>query len=423
MAPSARRGSRPRVTVIGLGPGDPELISAAAAAAIRDHELRFVRTVQHPSAALVQPARSFDRIYDRSASLEEVYEAIVHELVAATAEGDVLYAVPGSPLVAERTVELLRADSRVETVLVPSMSFLDLAWDRLGIDPVAEGVRLVDGHRFAVEAAGTTGSLLVAQCDSRRVLSEIKLSVEEGPDVTVLQRLGTVDERVLTVAWADLDRAVDADHLTSVWVPALAEAPAAELARFAELVATLRERCPWDRRQTHASLRTHLLEEAYEVLDAIDSLDGSPTSYEHLEEELGDLLFQVGLHARIAAEAGQFNLATVARRIHDKLVGRHPHVFGPPGTPVPDWDEIKAAEKGSHGDIPAALPALLYASKALGKDPALMRSSVGQRAFELLEAHELGEVLFELVKLSRRLGIDPELELRAVVRRHLGLDV
>ncbi len=141
----------------------------------------------------------------------------------------------------------------------------------------------------------------------------------------VLSRLGLPDESVRTVAWDDLDREVEPDHLTSVFIPVLAAPVAGEVARFAELVRTLRERCPWDREQTHASLTRHLLEETYEVLEAIGALDvEAGEGFEHLEEELGDLLFQVVFHATLAAEEGHFTLADVARGIHDKLVHRHP---------------------------------------------------------------------------------------------------
>ena len=175
----------------------------------------------------------------------------------------VVYAVPGSPLVAERTVELLRLDPRIEVDVVAALSFVDLAWDRLGVDPFAAGVRLVDGHRFATEAAGSVGPLLVAQCDSRQVLSEIKLAVDDGPEVIVLARLGLPDESVASVAWADLDRDVVTDHLTCLWIPHLADPVAAEIVRFEDLVRTLRVACPWDRKQTHASLTRHLVEETY----------------------------------------------------------------------------------------------------------------------------------------------------------------
>jgi tetrapyrrole methylase family protein/MazG family protein len=390
---------------------------------------------------LVDPAESFDGLYERAGSIEDVYSGVVEALVAAAAtHGEVLYAVPGSPLVAERTVELLRADPRVEVDLIPALSFLDLAWDRLGIDPVGAGVRLVDGHRFEAEAAGHSGPFLVAQCDTGLVLSAIKLALDGGPAVTVLQRLGLADELVSEVAWEDLDRAVTADHLTCVWVPVLAEPVAAELVRFVDLVRTLRAECPWDRRQTHQSLTRHLIEETYEVLESIDELD-QPQGYEHLEEELGDLLFQVAFHANLAAEQGQFTLADVARGIHDKLVERHPHVFGPPGSPAPNWEEFKRAEKGRSSvmeGVPGNLPSLLYAFKIQGKAAsvgfdwknvagawpkvreeldeleeamALEADSPGDRAGPAVN-DELGDVLFSVVNVARHLGVDPEAALR-----------
>src|SRR5437016_3400079 len=237
-----------RVVVVGLGPGDPALLTQAVREAIDRVPVRYIRTGRHPSAVAVPDAVSFDSIYEQSLSLDEVYEAIVDALAGAPAP-EVLYAVPGSPMVAERTVELLRADGRIEVSVLPSLSFLDLAWEKLGVDPLASGVCLIDGHRFAVEAAGQAGPLLVAQCDSKQVLSEIKLAVPDQPGrpgpVTVLQRLGLPDESVSVVPWEDLDRAVEPDHLTSLCIPHLAAPVGAEHLPLAELVRPLRQRCAW----------------------------------------------------------------------------------------------------------------------------------------------------------------------------------
>ncbi|MBV8386282.1 MAG: nucleoside triphosphate pyrophosphohydrolase [Acidimicrobiia bacterium] len=419
----------PTVVVLGLGPAGPELLTQAAVDAIARIPERYVRTTRHPAAVAVGDARSFDDVYERAATIEEVYADIVDALVEAAANsGEVLYAVPGSPLVAERTVELLLADGRVDVDVVPGMSFLDLAWTRLGVDPVASGVRLVDGRRFAVEAAGERGPLLVAQLDRGDVLSDVKLAAgDDHPDeVVVLQRLGLPDENVGTVKWDELDREVDADHLTSLYLPAGAPPIAAEVARFAELVRTLRERCPWDREQTHRTLTRHLLEETYEVLEAIENLD-EPGGVEHLEEELGDLLFQVVFHATLAAEEGSFTLADVATGIHDKLVLRHPHVFGTveaetAGEVMQNWEQIKREEKGRASimdGIPGDLPSLLYAHKVQRKAASAGVEVQPVPADELVASsdEEVGALLFGVVALARRAGVDPEAALRATTAR------
>ncbi len=302
-------------------------------------------------------------------------------MAAAAAHGEILYAVPGSPLVLERTVRHLRGRDDIDLVVLPAMSFLDVAWARLGIDPVEAGVRLVDGHDFATAAAGERGPLLVAHTHANWVLSEIKLAVDGATGdepVTILQALGTPDELIVDTTWAELDRTVTADHLTSLWIPELATPVGAEYVRFHQLTRLLREQCPWDIEQTHATLVPHLLEETYEVVDAIDSLDpDDPTTDDDLIEELGDLLYQIEFHATIAEQEGRFTIADVASGIHDKLVRRHPHVFGDLvgsdlGTDevLANWDDIKRAEKSRSSvfdGIPRSMPALAYAAKVGGK--------------------------------------------------------
>jgi tetrapyrrole methylase family protein/MazG family protein len=416
--------TRPRVVIAGLGPAGPDLLTAGTVAAIDAIPHRLLRTRRHPAAVAVPEAEDFDAVYEAAGSFDAVYATIVERVgAAATEHGEVLYLVPGSPVVAERTVELLLADDGLDTTVLPALSFLDLAWARLGVDPVALGVRLVDGRRFAVEAAGQVGPLLVGQCDRPHVLSDIKLSVDDGPAVVVLQRLGLDDESIREVAWDELDRDVEPDHLTSLWIPALAEPVAGEVARFAELVRTLRAECPWDREQTHASLTRHLLEETYEVMDAIDHLDvEAGTGFEELEEELGDLLFQVVFHSVLGSEVGQFTLADVARGIHDKLYARHPHVFDPAVGPTDtaqltvDWERRKVTEKGRDSvmdGIPTTLPSLAFAAKVQKK-----AASQGVDWRDLLPGDDpWAERVLALVDEAREAGVDPELALRRTVQQ------
>lgn len=442
--------SRPRVVVVGLGPGDPSLITAGVTAAIDRIPVRFLRTERHPSASLVPGAATFDHHYEAADTFDEVYRHVVDDILAAATEhGEVLYAVPGSPRVLERTVDLLDAEAaagRIELEVLAAVSFVDLAWVRLGIDPYEQGVRLVDAHRFAVAAAGERGPMLVAHCHNRRVLSDVKLAVDDPPvePVVVLQRLGLPDEAITTVEWADLDRTIEPDHLTSLYVPALAAPVAGEVAAFVELVATLRAECPWDAEQTHRTLTRHLVEETYEVIEALEAVgdggpDVEPAAYAHLEEELGDLLFQIVFHTTLATEAGAFGLADVARGIHDKLVHRHPHVF-PRATDglvdvegsddvVANWEAIKKEEKGRDSvfdGIPSHLPALLYALKVhkkadtVGLDLAAEIPSAPTALAAAVESPDdetVGALLLAAVAMARAADVDPETALRAASAR------
>lgn len=418
----------PTVHVVGLGPAGPDLVTAGTLALVERVPVRFLRTVRHPAASVLEGAPSFDHHYETAERIEDVYAAVVEDVVAAaTAHGEVLYAVPGSPVVAEHTVELLLADGRVRTVVHAALSFADLTWVRLGVDPVAQGARIVDAHRFEVEAAGERGPLLVCQCDSQFVLSDVKLAVEDPPaaPVVVLQRLGLPDEAVFTVAWEDLDRAVVADHLTSLWVPELGAPVAGEVARLTALVRRLRAEDPWKAEQTHRSLQPYLVEESYEVLEALDRVDPvDGEGAEDLAEELGDLLYQVVLHAVLGAEAGWFDLADVATGIHDKLVARHPHLFdpatadGPPPTVdelVAGWESAKQVEKGrgSRFDgIPPGLPALSYAAKVARK------ARTGDGAGPTDE-DEVAAALVALVDAAVASGVDPEGALRRATDRRV----
>lgn len=425
--------ARGRVVVVGLGPAGHDLVTTQTLAAIQRIPTRFLRTARHPSASLVPNATSFDHLYEASDTFDEVYRRITDALVvAAQQHGEVLYAVPGSPLVLERTVRHLLTDERVQTEVLPALSFLDVAYSRLGIDPVESRLRLIDGHEFATSAAGETGPLLIAHCHANWVLSEIKLAVDgvDDAEIVILQRLGSPDEAVVPTTWAEMDRTVEADHLTSVYVPRLDAPVGAELVRIHELARTLREQCPWDREQTHASLVPYLVEETYEVVDALLALDpDDPSTDDALVEELGDLLYQIEFHAAIAEQEGRFTMADVATGIHDKLVRRHPHVFAPgehatdDASLVQTWDAIKAAEKAAAGrptgpfdSIPTSLPALSYAT-AVVKKAARAGHPVTPDVTSADEAERIGAALLALVIEARAVGVDAETALRDVVRR------
>ncbi len=442
---------KPHVVVVGLGPAGADLLLPAARAALARVPIRFVRTARHP--AVDDLARDgidlepLDLLYDQADDLDTVYAAIADRVVETAREhGEIVYAVPGSPTIAERSVELVRA-AGIDVELIPGISFVDLAWWRLGIDPM-HGARVVDARAFAIDAAGSIGPMLIAQCDSQLVCSEVKLALLESlppeHDITVLQRLGLADERLFTVALADLDRVVEPDHLTSLFVDTGDTAVGPELARLVALTERLRGPggCPWDAAQTHHSLRRHVLEEAYEVVEAIEALPAAAPSgdipigaYDALEDELGDLLFQVMIQSVLASEAGAFTVADVARAVHAKLVRRHPHVFGDvvvrdASEVVTNWEQIKKTEHDDQSlvaGVTAGLPALIAAQKlfrkgaSIGLEPDLdlgdaVRRLVDGNGTDLESA--LGVALASIVAIGRTHDIDAESALASWARRY-----
>ena len=424
--------SSPKVTVIGLGPGEPSFCSAKNLTLIEEHEFRYVRTTRHPSSCLLGPdVVSFDYIYESSDSFEEVYRTIVIELIAeAKKNRKILYAVPGSPFLAEKTVQLLTGQTEVEVEVFPSLSFVDLAWSSLGIDPMEVGVRIVDAHRFITEAAGDRGPLLVTQIDSSNILADIVAVVQSPPTqpVTILQRLGLEDEKVQEIKWDDLTEKVKPDHLTSCFIPHLESPIASELQKFVELVSELRIQCPWDAEQTHSSLTSHLLEETYEVLEAIENFnEETGEGSEDLEEELGDLLFQVVFHSRIAADDARFDLTDVTKGIHEKLRRRHPGIFTTEEDPLmndnPDsahkrWEELKKEEKKRSSvldGIPDSLPALAYTQKIFEKSKTLdlLDEEIAIDRFLPETDEELGKIFLDLVFWAAKNGFEAERALRA----------
>lgn len=445
--------------VVGLGPAGADLMLPGARRALEQTPNRYARTSRHPAVADLAAAgielRSFDDDYDAADDLDDVYDGIAAELIDVAANaGEVVYAVPGNPAVAERSVELLRsAAERGDIVLeiVPGLSFAELAWARIGVDPMA-GARLADARHLTAEDAVGGGPVLVAQCDTRLLLSDVKLVLLEvlpaDAPVTVLRHLGLDDEEVGRVTLADLDRDVDPDHLTALLVDSGVSAAARELARLLGLAERLRRPggCPWDADQTHHSLTRYLLEEAYEVVEAVEALppdapagDVPADAYRALEDELGDLLYQVIFHAVLAEEAGAFDMAGVARGIHDKLVRRHPHVFGDTEAAggaltssdvMRNWEQIKKDEKGATSivaGITPGLPSLLYAHKLMrkaasvgldpgGRDDALRRFDAVLAELRTgddqdLEAR-LGDLLAAAIVLARSGGVDAESALR-----------
>ena len=434
------------ITIVGLGPGGAGMLTVEAREALSAAREVWVRTARHPIVDELSEIawKPMDSFYEQADDFSEVYKAIAAEVLrlAERPEG-VCYAVPGSPRVGESTVPqiLSGAEKRgLEVRIIEGLSFIEPILGALGVDAL-EGLYVSDAVELAARhhpPFPPSAHALVAQLFSRALASEVKLTLmnqypEEHP-VRLIHAAGTGAQSVEEMPLHEIDRSERTAHLTTLYVPPLPGA----LEEFQETIARLRapEGCPWDREQTHLSIRGNLLEEAYEVLEALDREDPR-----ELAEELGDLLLQILLHAQIATEAGDFRMADVIGGIDEKIHRRHPHVFGSArvdgvGEVLSNWEQIKAGErngkdaggKGLFDGVPPALPALeqavSYQKRAarVGFDwPTIegVKAKVAEELAELEAAgdekereHELGDVFFAVVNLARWLKVDAESALR-----------
>jgi tetrapyrrole methylase family protein/MazG family protein len=433
------------ITVIGLGPGGPEHLTREAWEVLSQASEVWLRTGRHPAVAGL-PAHlavhTFDDLYEQGDNFESVYAAIVERLIALAARPEgVCYGVPGDPTVGEATVSRLRRDSPLPLRLVHGVSFVEPTLACLGLDAldglsVADALDLAERHHPAFPPDAPA---LIGQLYSALVASDVKLTLmNQYPSdhpVTLVHSAGTAHATLEGLPLHDLDRSGSIGTATTLYVPPLGAPSAFE--SFQETVAHLRapEGCPWDREQTPQSLRPHLLEEAFEALQALDA-DDMPA----LREELGDLLLQIVLQAQIATEAEEFTMADVVAGINAKIVRRHPHVFGEVEVSGVDqvltnWEALKAAERAENdetggllGGVPLGLPALAQAAEIQGRVarvgfdwPAIegVREKVQEEMQEVLgsrspeeQTAEMGDLLFAVVNYARWLKIDPEAALR-----------
>jgi tetrapyrrole methylase family protein/MazG family protein len=444
------------ITLLGLGPGDPSLLTRQAWELLQDIDEIYLRTRQHPAVEGFPPhlqVHSFDALYEQGESFEAVYARIVEQVLALGRRPEgVVYAVPGHPFVAEATGPEIARRARLEGLtvrIVEGLSFIEPVLTALGADllphtALVDALELATAHMppFPPDAPA-----LVAQIHSREVASDVKLTLMGAyPDdhpVRLVHAAGTPQALVEELPLYAIDRSGHIGLLSALYIPPLGEGTSFEA--FQELTAHLRapHGCPWDREQTHHSLRTHLLEETYELLSALDAGD-----VEGMREELGDLLLQIVLHAQIGSEEGEFDMAQVLQGIHAKIVHRHPHVFGGvavsgAGEVLLNWERLKADERTANGkadaslldSLPPALPALVQAEEyqkraaRVGFDWPEIQGVMNKVAEEMGEvqaaadddqrAAELGDLLFAIVNLARWHSVDAESALREANARFL----
>ncbi|MBM7557201.1 nucleoside triphosphate pyrophosphohydrolase [Halanaerobacter jeridensis] len=438
--------------IVGLGAGDLDLLTLRAYRTLKEAENLYLRTAHHPAVDDLKAEgvnfESFDELYESKEQFAAIYEEIASNVIDLMSEQDLVYAVPGHPLVAEDSVQQIIArleDDEYEIIAGPS--FLDAIFAKLNLDPI-EGVKVLDGLNFRSRDLEPGVATIISQVYNKSVASEIKLELmkvyRDEFNIKVLRGIGVADEEIIEeVPLYKLDRLDYLDHLTTVYIPADESNPT-QLNKLVEIMEILRsdQGCPWDQKQDYDSLKKHLIEESYEVVERIESDD-----YFGLAEELGDLLLQVVFLAQIGSEEGHFDIYEVITQIVEKMIRRHPHVFGEEEVEtakevMENWRQIKDREKSEQShksiltEVPSEFPALLQAQKVqakaaeVGFDWPEIEGAVAKIEEELEELkveietgqsqaaqEELGDLLFAVVNAARFLEVDAETNLRETINK------
>lgn len=433
---------KPAITVVTLGPGDINLMTLQAANTLRQAKQLVLRTQRHGVATWLQeqgiPFTTLDELYDQFEDFDALHAAMAQRLWAQAAEQPLTYAVMDATN--DGSVAALAAAKPADGQLT-CLAGVSMANAYLSAIPQEANASLRILPATACETAqlDPRTALLVTEIDSPVLAGSVKLHLTELYDdempVTFFPSTVKGHRKPQAIPLLELDRQRHYDHTVAVYLP---PAPMKQRQRFCfadlvELLSILRGEngCPWDREQTHQSLRKYLIEEAYEAAAAIDEDDP-----DHLADELGDVLLQVVFHASVGESYGEFSIGDVTTAICRKMLYRHAHIFGSDHCDTAEdvsanWERLKKAEKGltTQGsvlaDVSRALPGLMRASKVQKKaadvgfdwdSAAEALPKVHEEAQEVKAeldagrdpAEELGDLLFSCVNVSRLCCLDAE---------------
>ena len=443
--------------IMGLGPGAYEALTIGALKELKNNKNIYFRTEKHPTVDFLKDEgikfESYDHAYEKYDSFDDVYKYIAEDLITKIKDDeDLIYAVPGHPLVAEKSVinliELCK-ENNIQYEVLPAVSFVDAMMEALQVDPI-EGVKIIDAFDMKNQILDKRVGTIITQVYNNFIASEVKLRLLEGyeddTEIIFVRAAGVEGlESIRKIPLYELDWQEDIDYLTSIYIPKdLGNKK--DFQDLLDIIETLRNPggCPWDREQTHESLKSALLEECYEVIDAIENKDEDA-----LIEELGDVLLQVVFHASIGKEDGYFDIMDVIGGISNKMINRHPHVFGNEEANTSEqvlvnWDEIKKEEKGiktlteEMQNIAKSLPAATRAYKVQKKakkvgfdwdDVNCAMDKVKEELNEIKEVYncedksiiegEVGDLLFACINVARFLEVDGELALDKTIKKFI----
>lgn len=446
------------IKIVGLGPGSIDALTIGTIEVLKNSKNIFLRTSIHPTAQYLKEKgykfETYDDFYQKYESFEEVYNAIAEDIIKKDSKlGNLVYAVPGHPLVAEKSVVnivKLCKENNIEYEIVPAVSFIDVLMERLEIDPI-NGLKIIDAFDIKNQIIDKRCGTIVTQVYNKYIASEVKLSLIEALDdetpIYFIRAAGVKDKEIIRkIKLYELDRQQEIDHLTSIYIPGCTGI-VNDFKGLLDIMDILRSEngCPWDKEQTHESLKKCLIEECYEVTEALDNCDDAA-----VVEELGDVLLQIVFHAKIGKEEGFFDIKDVIEGICIKMIERHPHVFGDilvkdSAEVLNNWSKLKKKQQGLKTytqvlkHIPAQLPALMKAYKVqlkaaeVGFDFETVESAIAkvrEEYYEVIDVYktkneakileEIGDLLFSVVNVARALDIDPENALNYTIGKFIS---
>lgn len=350
-----------KITIVGLGNYGVDDLPLGIYKFLKQQTLVYTRTLEHP---VIQDLTmegiqfdSFDQAYQNNQSFEEVYESIVSQLISAVNERDIVYTVPGHPRVAETTTVKLeqyaQTHADVEVEILGGKSFIDDIFEAIKVDP-NDGFTMLDATDIQTEQLNIRTHTLVTQVYSSMVAGDLKVTLMERYSdeqmVYIVDGARNNKANVIATPLYELDHYSDAfNNITSVFIPKVEK----EVAYYSDFdyAVSIIERlvdeetgCPWDKVQTHHTLKRYLLEETFELFEAIDNEDDW-----HMIEELGDILLQVLLHASIGKKEGYIDIYEVIQSLSEKMIRRHPHVFNDAKAETEEdlkniWSDAKSKE-------------------------------------------------------------------------------
>lgn len=440
-----------KITVVGLGYSDINGMSVEGYRTLFENKNNakiICQTISHKVVKEMSDRdiefETLDRFYENAESFDEIYEGACEYIISCANSSDVIFCVSGSPALGDVITNKLTAQSQNEVKIISCPGIAEHISSTSSL-VMESGYCAIPAHALQKNMINTHSTLCITEVDNKFLASEIKLMLLDfyPDDYKIYYFYGHPESKYEEICLFDMDRQKTYDFSVNFVVLPLDNFAKKlyDITALCEIMRILRGQpteseiiglnyddrgCSWDREQTHKSIRVNMIEEAYEVVQAINSND-----IENLIEELGDMLLQVVFHSQIAQETGEFTFSDVINGVVSKLIRRHPHVFGDvvandSEQALASWDEVKKQEKANKSisdvfaSIPKDLPALTKACKVQSKSEKAgytanySKFSKGIKHGIIdteLEPEAFGELLYAVADAARHLGYDPDVEL------------